>query len=125
MLVRLYIHSEGSREMAAWRTKIDGALTVPHHGRTEIVNAICRIVFLGHLDKGGMAEASADFEADLVGGRLHQADILWRAAPKRAAALSRRHTLNLGTRTLDGLHVGCAMELRLRHFLIFNRRRQS
>ena len=49
-LARLYIHQEGSREMAAWRSRLLGALPVTHHGRTEIINAICRAAFLGQLD---------------------------------------------------------------------------
>lgn len=123
-LARLYIHGAGSREMAAWRAKIGGALTVTHHGRTEIINAICRVAFLGHLDQHGLAEALADFDADFTQGRLRQADILWRAALNRAAELSQRHTPTLGTRALDVLHVACALELRLRRFLTFDQRQQ-
>ncbi len=46
-LARLYIHQDGSREMAAWRAKVRGVLRVTHHGRTEIINAICRAAFQG------------------------------------------------------------------------------
>ena len=124
-LARLYLHDAGSREMAVWRAKVDGSLAVTHHGRTEIVNAICRAAFLGHLDPAGLAEALADFEADFAQGRLHQADILWRAALNGAAELSRRHTPTLGTRALDVMHVACAMELKLRRFLTFDVRQQT
>ena len=123
-LARLYIHSAGSRAMAGWRAKVGGTLMVTHHGRTEIVNAICRVAFLGHLDDHGLAEALADFDADFAQGRLHQADILWRAALNRAADLSRRHTPALGTRALDVLHVACALELKFRRFLTFDQRQQ-
>jgi len=43
----------------------------------------------------------------------------------RAAELSQRHTPKLGTRSLDVLHVACALELKLRHFLTFDRRQQQ
>ncbi len=124
-LGRLYIHGDGSREMARWRTKAGGTLAVTHHGRTEIINAICRVAFLGHLDAPGLAEALGDLAGDFAAGRLRQADILWRAALDRAAELSRRHTPNLGTRTLDVLHVACALELKLRRFLTFDQRQQQ
>ena len=39
-LARLYVHQSGSREMAAWRARLGGALAVTHHGRTEIINAV-------------------------------------------------------------------------------------
>jgi len=123
-LARLYIHCEGSREMASWRARVTGALPVTHHGRTEVVNAICRSRFLGHLDDSGCSEALGDFEADLALGRISQADILWRAALNRAADLSRLHTPRLGTRALDVLHVACALELKLPYFLTFDERQQ-
>ena len=119
-LTRLYLHEEGSREMAAWRARTPGALPVTHHGRTETVNALCRAAFLGHLDPAALADALADFSTDFAEGRLHQADILWRAALDRAGELSRKHTPRLGTRSLDVLHVACALELKLRRFLTFD-----
>jgi predicted nucleic acid-binding protein len=124
-LARLYIHQEGCREIAAWRAKLRGTLAVTHHGRVEIINALCQTAFRGQLDPDGLAEALADFSSDFVSGHLRQADILWRAALNRAAELSQRHTPKLGTRSLDVLHVACALELRLRHFLTFDLRQQQ
>jgi predicted nucleic acid-binding protein len=124
-LTRLYLHQEGSREMAVWRAKLRGALAVTHHGRTEIINAICRSAFVGQLDPAGMAEALADLNSDFDAGHLRQADILWRAALNRAAELSQQYTARFGTRSLDVLHVACARELKLRHFLTFDVRQQQ
>ena len=124
-LVRLYLHCEGSREMAAWRARVSGVLPVTHHGRTEIVNALCRARFLGHLDAAGCAEALGDLEEDFALGRNAQADLLWRAALNRASDLSRLHTPALGTRALDVLHVACALELRLPFFLTFDDRQRQ
>jgi predicted nucleic acid-binding protein len=42
-----------------------------------------------------------------------------------AAELSQRHTPKLGTRSLDVLHVACALELKLRHFLTFDTLQQQ
>lgn len=44
-LARLYIHQAGSREMSVWRAKVRGTLAVTHHGRVEVINAICRAAF--------------------------------------------------------------------------------
>jgi hypothetical protein len=87
-LARLYIHQTGSREIAAWRAKLRGALAVTHHGRTEIVNAICRAAFARQLDPKGLAEALADFSSDFASGHLRQAEILGRAPLNLAAELS-------------------------------------
>jgi len=123
-LARLYIHQEGSREMAAWRAKIRGPLTVTHHGRVEIVNAICRAAFLGQLPADALTESLSDFDSDFAAGHLSQADILWRAALNQAAELSQRHTPKLGTRSLDVLHVACAVELGLTYFLTLDARQR-
>ena len=124
-LCRLYLHQAGSQEVAAWRAKVKGTLAVTHHGRTEVINALCRAAFLGQLDEKGLTEALADFSADFQAGHLRQADLLWRAALNRAAELSRKHTPKLGTRSLDILHVACALELKSRFFLTFDLRQQQ
>jgi hypothetical protein len=111
--------------MAAWRAKLRGALPVTLHGRVEIINAICRAAFLGHLDQTGLTQALTDFNSDFASGHLQQADILWRAAFNRAAELSQRHTPKLGTRSLDVLHVASALELKLRHFVSFDGRQHQ
>ena len=98
-LARLYIHQAGSREMSVWRAKVRGTLAVTHHGRVEVINAMCRAAFLGQLNPDGLAEALTDLTADFASGHLRQADILWRAALNGAAELSQRHTPKLGTRT--------------------------
>ena len=111
--------------MAAWRAKVSGTLMVTHHGRTEVVNAICRAAFLGQIDEQALAGALADVSSDFAAGHLHQADILWRAALNRATELSEAHTSKLGTRSLDVLHVACAVELKSRYFLTFDIRQRK
>jgi predicted nucleic acid-binding protein len=39
-LIQLYIHEAESAAMNAWRRRHPPALTVTHHGRAEITNAI-------------------------------------------------------------------------------------
>jgi len=124
-LARLYIHQTGSREMSAWRRSVSAPLPVTHHGRVEVINAICRAIFVGHLTQDAASEALADFAADFAGGSLMQAEILWRAALNRAAELGQEHTPKLGTRSLDVLHVACALELKSRYFLTFDERQQK
>ena len=124
-LARLYFHQAGSLEMSAWRRRIGGGLTVTHHGRVEIINAIGRAVYTGHLTLEAGNEALADLSSDFAEGRLRPAEILWRAALNRAAKLSQTHTPTLGARALDVLHVACAMELKSRYFLTFDERQQK
>lgn len=121
-LARLYLHQAGSREMVAWRRRVNGALPVTHHGRTEVINAIASALFRDEISPSECELAYDYFDADFTNGLLARADVLWRAALNRAAALSRTHTPTLGTRASDVLHVACALELGTRQFLTFDER---
>jgi hypothetical protein len=125
-LTCLYLHHASlSRRVTAWRSSLKGSLCVTHHGRVEIVNAICRARFVGELNEPAWLEALEDFETDFAAGRLEQADLLWRGALNRAADLSRQYTPAFGTRGGDVLHVACALELKRSHFLTFDERQRK
>lgn len=124
-LARLYLHQTGSREMVAWRARNPGALPLTHHGRMEVVNAIAQGAFRGDLSAEKAVAAQGFLAEDFAAGQLRQVDILWRAALNRTAELSQVHTPKLGTRASDVLHVACALELKLKHFLTFDERQQK
>ena len=124
-LCRLYLNQPGIRELSAWRRRVPGAFPLTHHGRVEVTNAISLAAFRQELDPSSLAEARSEFAEDFAQGRLVQVDVLWRAALKRAAELGEAHTPTLGTRAADVLHVACALELKLRHFLTFDDRQRK
>ena len=124
-LLKLYILQLESVRMSAWRARIKGPLAVTHHGRVEIINGICLAAFRKYITREAMADALASLEEDFVEGRYIQADLLWRAALKRAGDLSRKHTAELGCRSLDVLHVASALELERISFLTFDHRQRK
>jgi predicted nucleic acid-binding protein len=124
-LLKLYIHQPESAAMNAWRARTKGALAVTHHGRAEIINGICLAAFRGDITADALRDSLGSFDEDFAEGRYVQADLLWRAALRRAEELSREHTPALGCRTLDVLHVACALELQFRRFVTFDRRQQQ
>jgi len=121
-LRRLYVHDPRSRAFCAWRMRVRGSLPVTLHGRAEIINSICLAVFRGDIPKRVGQEAIADLEEDFSCGRLYLVDMLWRKALLWAAELSQKHTPNLGTRTLDVLHVASAQALACRVFVTYDDR---
>jgi predicted nucleic acid-binding protein len=121
-LVRLFIHQPGSKEMSDWRRKVDGPLYVTHHGRTEIINAIGLAAFRGVTALEDANIAWQELEQEFIDDGFRQADLLWRAALNRAGELSRIHSARIGTRSLDVLHVSCALELNMKFFLSFDER---
>jgi predicted nucleic acid-binding protein len=71
------------------------------------------------------AEAARRANSQLVSD---EAANLWREAPlpenafELCADLARRYGAKLGIRTLDSLHVACALELKAEHFWTFDER---
>jgi hypothetical protein len=111
--------------MAAWRWRNPGPLPVTHHGRSELVNSIALAMFRGELDAEDGRRCFFDLENDFIAGRFFQVDVVWRAALNRAAELSRQFSPTLGTRSLDVLHVSCALELQAKRFLSLHERQKS
>jgi predicted nucleic acid-binding protein len=123
-LLTLYVHQPQSQAMNAWRARTRGPLPITHHARAEVVNGICLAAFRRDISPAAVRDALASFEEDLVAGRYAYADIAWRSALRRAAELSLEHTPQLGCRTLDVLHVACALELGFTGFLTFDDRQR-
>lgn len=123
-LLKLYLHEPESAVMCAWRAKNPGALQVTHHGKLEMINAIGLAMWRNDISPAAGRDAWASLEEDFTEGRCRPADLLWRAALNTAAKLSRQYSSRFGTRTLDVLHVACALELRCRKFLTFDLRQR-
>lgn len=89
--------------------------------RAECSHGIAKQVFYRKI-----SQTEADFVFDLL--RRDLADGLWleTAMPENAfelcADLGRRYAPKLGMRTLDTLHVACAMELKAERFWTFDKR---
>lgn len=89
--------------------------------RSEVANAIYRQAFIGRLSLAESRKAWQSFESDCAVG-------VWEttAFPNRAweicADLARQHAPTLGVRTLDSLHVACALELKAERFWTFDDR---
>ena len=124
-LLKLYLHEPESHRMANWRAKAGGPLAVTLHGRVELVNGIALAAHRRLIDERAFTAALAALDDDFEQGRYLQADLLWRAALKRASELSRQHSRTLGTRSLDVLHVASALELGFRTFIRFDTRQQN
>jgi predicted nucleic acid-binding protein len=89
--------------------------------RAELANAIFQQVFLKRLTTADAAQVWSDFRRDCADGVWtgvrfpHQA---W----ETCIDLVRRFGPTLGVRTLDSLHVACALELGAERFWTFDER---
>jgi predicted nucleic acid-binding protein len=87
-----------------------------------LINGLALASFRGFLSATALEAALDALDDDFEQARLRPADLPWRAVLKRSADLSREHTQNLGTRSLDVLHVASALELGLKRFVTFDSR---
>jgi predicted nucleic acid-binding protein len=119
-VVSLYLTDVHSPEA---RRRVQGAppliLTALH--RAEWAHALGQHQFRGTLTAEATRRANSQFVSD-------GAASLWREAPMPenafdlCADLARRYGPKLGTRTLDSLHVACALELKAERFWTFDER---
>jgi predicted nucleic acid-binding protein len=90
-------------------------------GRAEVANAIYRYVFRGAITRADARVAWENFEQDRTKGIWSEVELpgsLWDGC----IDLARRYGPTLGVRTLDSLHVACALELRADKFWTFDER---
>jgi predicted nucleic acid-binding protein len=119
-VVSLYLTDVHSPEA---RRRVQGAspliLTVLH--RAEWVHALGQHQFRGTMAAKAARRANSQLVSD-------EAASLWRRAPlpenafELCADLARRYGPKLGIRTLDSLHVACALELKAERFWTFDER---
>jgi predicted nucleic acid-binding protein len=89
--------------------------------RAEVANAIHRYVFRGAISATDALASWAQFERDRADGIWTEIILpirLW----ETSIDLARKHGPTLGVRTLDSLHVACALELRAERFWTFDER---
>jgi predicted nucleic acid-binding protein len=89
--------------------------------RAEIAHAIHYQTFRGRMTSAEAALAWRDFEEDCVAGIWIPVDLpekMW----EKSIDLARLYGPTLGVRTLDSLHVACALELKAQKFWTFDER---
>ncbi len=119
-LASLYLGDSHSHTADQRLTILTECFLTPLH-RAEWFHAIAQHVFRGAITEAKARELHSLFEQDTKTGPWRVVDF-----PEHAldlcADLGRRHGPKLGIRTLDTLHVACALELKAERFWTFDDR---
>ncbi|MCC5835341.1 MAG: type II toxin-antitoxin system VapC family toxin [Opitutales bacterium] len=91
----------------------------------ESVSALKLKCFRGECEESAAAAAILDIESDLRSGVLIRIPIDWDEAWIQCRTLSEGHTTVAGNRTLDTLHVACALQLGIRQFATSDKRQKK
>jgi predicted nucleic acid-binding protein len=124
-LVSLYVRDAFSAPAQAWLASNPVALPLTEFGRTELRSALTRLAFTGAITATQLAASWQLLEADLAHGRLLACAPSWPTVFARAERLVAAHTVQLGTRTLDVVHVASALALGATDFVSFDPRQAA
>lgn len=124
-LASVYVQDALSGRAQAWLATHSTSLPLTDFGRTELRNALARLVFTAALTVQELAAAWQMVESDLRDGRLHAISLSWPDVFAQAEQLTNQHTPILGTRTLDVLHVAAAQILGASEFVSFDGRQAN
>lgn len=119
-IVSLYVRDSHSAEALRRMASKPVIWLTPLH-RAEFTHAIQQHVFQSQLSLRESERVYADFEADRAAGVWAEVSFPDQAF-EVCAQLARRHVARLGGRTLDTLHVACALELKAARFWTFDER---
>lgn len=114
-LVSLYVLDAHSGRIAAQAQKIRFPIVLNSFGHLELTNAISLRVFRSEITSSKAKATQALVHKDIVDGViLIQPPVA--TTFERALQIARRRTPQLGTRTLDIVHVASALELKAERF---------
>jgi predicted nucleic acid-binding protein len=123
VLVSLYVqdsHTLAARDLMKSKPRV---FFTPFH-LAECFHATGQQVFQGRISSGQADSAHEDLQRDLSAAIWHQVPM-----PESAFAtcteLARQHGRQFGMRTLDSLHVACALELKADRFWTFDERQRK
>ena len=123
-LVSLYALDANSDLAASRMKRARLPVLITSLGETEFANALCLCLFRKQLVPPQMKAARAMFNRDLQQG-VFDLRALSRAMFDTAKRIAVRQTPRLGTRTLDVLHVACALELAAETIYTFDGRQTA
>jgi len=111
LLLKLYTNEQDSAAVRHFVVRHGDPLlfSVMHHA--ECVSALRLKCFRGECHEEEVAGALRDIESDLASGVLRVAPVMWDEAWLRCRFLSDAHAAATGCRTLDALHVACALQM--------------
>ncbi len=118
--VSVYIPDQHSAEAIRRMSTRPRIWFTPFH-KLEFAHAVARGVFYRLISAATADAVQKDLERDCRAGLWELADFPF-AAFETGVVLARRHVATLGTRTLDSLHVACALELKADRFWTFDDR---
>lgn len=123
-LLKLYIREQGSEAVQGWIESQDDPLPVWDFQYMELTNALRLKVFWGDIAASQADGLLQMFEQRFRRGQYFYPDVD-RARLRDSFVELSRETIRLGCRTMDILHVACALQLAPKSFISFDERQRA
>ena len=125
LLLKLYTDEPESGAVQAFA--VENAQPIPFLSlhQSECASALHLKAFRGECSVAHANRALADIQEDLRAGVLHAFLPDWEAVWRQCTDMAQSHAHLIGCRTLDTLHVACALELGFRHFVTSDARQTA
>ena len=125
LLLKLYTEEAESDRVRTF--VVQRAEPVPFHSlhRSECASALHLKAFRGECTVSQANRALEDIQEDIRNGVLRRIRPEWDEVWDRCHELARAHAAATGCRTLDTLHVACAMEAGFREFATSDKRQSA
>jgi predicted nucleic acid-binding protein len=121
--VSLYVRDRHTPQVLRHMASKPAIWMTPFH-EAEIANALSQSVFRRLITARQVSLANDNLVEDVRSGLWRQIDFP-AAAFQRSVALAHRYGSQIGCRTLDTLHVACALELKAGAFWTFDERQRK
>ncbi len=125
ILLKLYTNEPESLAVERFVKQRRRALRVTDLHVTESMNALQLKAFRGECSQEQAHVAIGLIEDDLRSGILRISSMDWPEVWKICQTLTRTHSADYGTRTLDILHIACAILLHTRNFITSDSRQAN
>jgi len=125
ILVKSYVREPDTPKAIAILEAAGDPQVFSHFHEIEIPNAIRLKRFRGEITKEEEAAAVQIFRDDIKAGRMEKPDYDLAEVFRRAEKLSAKHSGDMGTRSLDLLHIAAALEAGCTVFASFDERQRK
>jgi len=125
ILLKLYTTEPESVAVQSWVRNRTEPIRICVLHRSECSSALHLKAFRGECDVAVAARALDLVESDLRSGVLRMVAVDWDAAWETCHRFATRYAAETGVRTLDTLHVACALQLEASEFVTSDRRQAT
>ena len=125
VIVKLYIKEEHSRETSDWIKNNDEAVPLTLFHELEFTNAVKSKQFRHEMSQKDADLIFKKFEESEQRGVFYRPHIDWTDVFARSLYLSKTHTNNTGSRSLDIIHVSSALSIGANRMVTFDERQSQ